>query len=184
MTITEIRNLEEKRANASDFKTVHLIKEGDFYRAHDWSAWLLTFYPVSKDTEKSLKVLSKKSKDGYIDVFCGFPCSSMNKYIPNDDSIEFVPVSDGMIDVIIPNTDLDNTTYQEIRTKIDEWKETIPQTEKKQKREEREIQEQFPKITKFSDIISKIISVPIEDISPRQAYDILRELRREVVQLF
>lgn len=109
----------------------------------------------------------------------------MNKYIPNDDSIEFVPVSDTMIDVILPNTDLDNATYQEIRTKVDEWKESIPQqTEKKQKREEREIQEQFPKITKFSDIISKIISVPIEDISPRQAYDILRELRREVVQLF
>ena len=42
MTITEIRKIEEERKDQLD--VVHLIKEGSFYHANDWSAWLMTKY--------------------------------------------------------------------------------------------------------------------------------------------
>ena len=38
MTIAEIIGIETKREEATQWNVIHLIKEGDWYRAHDWSA--------------------------------------------------------------------------------------------------------------------------------------------------
>mgnify|MGYP002623822774 CR=1 FL=1 len=46
MTIAEIRKMEEQRTGCE--KTIHLIKEGDWYRTHDWSAWLMSRYPTER----------------------------------------------------------------------------------------------------------------------------------------
>jgi hypothetical protein len=38
MTIAEIRKIEEEREGS--LGVIHLQKEGSFYHANDWSAWL------------------------------------------------------------------------------------------------------------------------------------------------
>lgn len=92
MTITEIRKIEEERKEQLD--VVHLIKEGSFYHANDWSAWLMTKYPIGEAIHKPMVVTAKKLKDDYIHAFVGFPTTSLAKYIPNDGSVEFRPISD------------------------------------------------------------------------------------------
>ena len=180
MTIADIKVLEEKREN--HLKTVHLIREGDWYRAHDWSAWLLIQFPMC---DKQLSVTAKKLKDGYIDAFVGFPCTSIDKYLPNDGTIDFLPINDTQIDVVLKQVEMGAATEEQIRQQVDGWKEGLPLQEgKKQRREEREARQEAPRITRFSDIIARIVSIPMEDISPKEAYDILRDLRRQVSALF
>jgi len=183
MTIAEIRQIEEKRNDSHN--TVHLIREGDWYRAHDWSAWLLSIFQTTAALEKPLKMMAKQLKDGYIDAFCGFPCSSMNKYLPGDGSIEFIPVNDNQIDVILKKIEIEETTIEQMRLKVDEWKLSLPMQEsKRQRRDEHELQEQAPRIIRFTDIMANILSLPLEDMSPRDAYEYLRELRKQVASMF
>ena len=91
MTIADIIELENNRKSPDSFGRIHFIKEGNFYRAHDISAWLITMMPFS-ETIKNVSIIAKKLKDGYIDAFIGFPLTSLDKYIPNDGSVTFVPI--------------------------------------------------------------------------------------------
>lgn len=184
MTIAEIVELESARQEESSWNVIHFVKEGDFYRAHDWSAWLMSVYPFGEAVEKPLKVIAKKMKDGYIDAFCGFPASSIGKYIPQ--GMDFQPVSDTQIDVRIEfPAEIGEVSFENLSKKKEDWKNGLTLTEgKKQRRENREDTEQAPRIVRFTDIISKIVSMPIEDMSPKEAWDALRELRRQVTALF
>lgn len=186
MTIAEIIDIESARQEASSWNVIHLIKEGEFYRAHDWSAWLLQKFPIGEAVEKPLKVITKKLKNEYVDAWCGFPASSIGKYIPNNGSVEFTPVSDIQIDVKIELPDsIGELSFENLNKQKEEWKASLPVSEnKKQRREDREMSEQAPRNIRFTDIIARILAVPIEDISPREAYDILRGLRRDVTSMF
>jgi hypothetical protein len=186
MTIAEIIKLEGERQDPSQWNLIHLVKEGDFYRAHDWSAWLMSAFPIGEAIEKPLKVIAKKLKDGYIDAFLGFPASSIGKYIPNNGSVDFRPVSDTQIDVAIEiPAEIGEVSFDNLSRMKEDWITSLPLIEgKKQKREDREVQEQAPRIVRFSDILSRIVSLPIEDMSPKDAWETLRDLRRQVSAMF
>ena len=104
MNIAEIRELENSRKSPDMYGRIHFIKEGNFYRAHDISAWLIFMMPFS-EAIKNIKIFAKKLKDGYIDAWLGFPLTSLEKYIPNDGTVTFVPINDTQIDVMIVPTD-------------------------------------------------------------------------------
>lgn len=182
MTIAEIRKIEEERIGTTN--VVHLLKEGSFYHACDWSAWLMTKHPIGEAVNRPMVITAKKLKEGYIHAFVGFPATSLSKYVPNDGSVEFNPVSDTQIDVTL-QLDFGDATVEQVRAMVDEWKESLPITEgKKQRREDREIQNEAPRIVRISDILSRIVSLPMEEISPKAAYDILRDLRQQVSAIF
>jgi len=185
MTIADIIELENNRKSPDTFGRIHFIKEGNFYRAHDISAWLITMMPFS-EAIKNVSIIAKKLKDGYIDVFIGFPLKSLDKYIPNDGSVTFVPINDIQIDVVIvPTDDILSASFDEIRKAVDEWKLTLPiKAEKSNRREDREITEQRPRITRITDIINHVLAFPLEDKSPMDAYNFLRDLRRDIVAIF
>ena len=185
MTIAEIIELENKRPTPDTFGRIHFIKEGNFYRAHDISAWLIAMMPFSENI-KNINIIAKKHKDGYIDAFIGFPLTSLDKYIPNDGSVTFVPISDTMIDVMItPTDDILASDFDTIRKSVDDWKQTLPlKAEKPERRENREASEAQPRITRISDVINQVLAFPLESKSPMEAYDFLRQLRKEVVALY
>ena len=174
--------MEEEREGS--LRVVHLQKEGSFYHANDWSAWLMTKYPIGEAVNKPMNVTAKRLKDGYIHAFVGFPATSLTKYVPNDGSLVFKPVSDNQIDVTL-NIDFGEATVQQIREMVEEWKDSLPIADtKKQHREDRNVESQAPRITRITDILARIVSLPMEDLSPREAYDILRELRRDISAIF
>lgn len=47
MTIADINEIEQKR-DKEQFGVIHLLVENGFYRAHDWSAWLMTTFPFGR----------------------------------------------------------------------------------------------------------------------------------------
>lgn len=184
MTITEIIELENNRKSPDAFGRIHFIREGNFYRAHDISAWLVTTMPFS-DTIKNVNINARKLRDGYIDCFIGFPLTSLEKYIPNDGSVTFVPIGDTIIDVVIsPTDDILASDFDTIRKAVDDWKLTLPlKTDKPERRENREVSEAQPRITRMSDIFGRVLSFPLESKSPMEAYDFLRQLRKDIVAL-
>ena len=186
MTISEIVSIEEARQEASSWNVIHFFKEGEFYRAHDWSAWLITAFPFGVSVENPMKVIARKMKDGYIDAWVGFPASSIGKFIPNDGSVGFNAVSDTQIDISIEiPPSVGEVSFDSLNRMKEEWKSSLPiQEGKKQRREDREVLEQAPRIMRFSDIIGRLVSLPMEDLSPREAWDILRDLRRQASAMF
>lgn len=185
MNISEIRELENSRKSPDMYGRIHFVKEGNFYRAHDISAWIIAMMPFSENI-KNINIIAKKHKDGYIDAFIGFPLTSLEKYIPNDGSVTFVPISDTMIDVIItPTDDILASDFETIRKAVDDWKQTLPlKADKPERRENREASEAQPRITRISDVISQVLAFPLESKSPMDAYDFLRQLRKEIAALF
>ena len=182
MKLAEIRQMEESRKD--QMNVVHLIQEGAFYHAYDWSAWLMSRFPIGEAKNKPMAVTASKLKDEYINAFVGFPATSMGKYIPNDEIAEFKPIGDTQIDVVL-NVDLGDATVEDVRKMVDEWKDSLPLKQgKKKEREDREVSKEAPRIVRITDIIARIVSIPMEDISPRQAYDILRDLRRDISAIF
>lgn len=185
MTIAEIVEIETARQESSTWNVIHLLKEGDFYRAHDWSAWLMSAYPFGEAVEKPLKVLAKRMKNGYIDAFCGFPASSIAKYVPNDGSVDFNPVSDTQIDVTIEiPAEIGEISFDNLNRMKEEWKSGLPLNDKRSRREDREAQDYAPRFMRMSDIIGRLVSLPMEDLSPREAFDILRDLRKQAIALY
>ena len=184
MTIAEIIQIESARQEPSSWNVVHFIKEGDFYRAHDWSAWLVATFPFGEAAEKPLKVIAKKMKDGYIDAFCGFPASSIGKYIPQ--GTDFQAVSDIQIDVKVEiAAEIGEVSFENLNKLKEDWKNGLPlQESKKQRREERESQELAPRGLRMSDIVNRLAALPMEDLSPMECYDILRNLKKQALSLF
>ena len=164
---------------------VHFIKEGNFYRAHDISAWLVMTHPFG-EAIKNISITAKKLKDGYIDAFIGFPVTSIEKFIPRDGSVSFEPVSDVQIDVVVMLADdVRESPIEDIRVAVDEWKQTLPlKADKPDRREIRETGEQHGRITRISDIIGRVLSFPLEDKSPMDCYQFVRELRRDIAAIF
>lgn len=186
MTIAEITAIESARNNANQFNIVHFVKEANgFYRAHDWSAWLLKNFPIN-DVISEMAVTAKRLKDGYIDVFVGFPATSLKKYIPEAESSGFTVVDDNhfTISVELP-AEIGEVSFDNLNAMKEEWKSKLPLSEnKKQKREDKEIHDQAPRIMRITDTLTQIISLPIEDMSPREAWETLRNLRKQVSAMF
>ena len=189
MTIAEIRGIEENRHSAEQFAVIHLLKENsgkEFYRAHDWSAWLMTMFPMGDAANNPLKISAKRLKDGYIEVWVGFPVTSLGKYIPDDGSVGFEAVNDNQIDVTIQlPEEYEGGDEDQFRMAVDEWKEQLPLNgSKKARREEQEMAEAAPRVVRFSDIISQIVSYPLESKSPIEAWEFMRQLRQKVTAMF
>ncbi len=186
MTIAEISKIENERKTPEDFGVIHLFSENNFYRAHDWSAWLMTTFPFGESVNKPLRISAKRLKDGYVEAWVGFPVTSIGKYVPNDDSLKFNPISDTQIDVTITlPEEIAGADFESLRSQIDEWKEGLPMNEaKKQKREDREVAEVAPRFTRMTDIVGRILSFPLESKSPIEAWEFVRQLRQQVAAMF
>lgn len=187
MTIAEIIEIESARKQPEQWNIVHLIKEqGEWYRAHDWSAWLMSAFPFGEALNKPLHITAKRLKDGYIDAWVGFPATSLAKFVPNDGSVSFNPVSDSQIDVTIElPAEIGEVSFENLNHLKEEWKASLQLNNGKgQKREEREIAEAEPPILRISDIMSRVISFPLESKSPIEAWEFLRVLRRQIAALY
>lgn len=185
MTIAEIRKIEEARQDTAQLNVVHFIKEGNgFFRAHDWSAWLLKTFPPNGEIA-GMSVTAKRQKDGYVDAFVGFPATSIRKYIPDADAAGFQQVDADHFTVTVELTpDIGEVSFDNLSAQKEEWKATLKVSDKKSQREEREAAQQAPRLMRLTDVIGHIAALPLEDISPREAYDILKDLRRKVLAIF
>ena len=81
--LAEILSKEAERPDKASMLVLQFFKDGNFYHAYEFSAWLMKTFLKS-----DLKVVRRKSptaKDGSF-VFVGFPLAQKDKYIPSEAS--------------------------------------------------------------------------------------------------
>ena len=74
--LKEILEKEKERGSLEQCAVIHLFREGTFYRAYEWSAWLCLRYFTE------LKVTHRMLKGGEDIIFVGFPLTSIDRYTP------------------------------------------------------------------------------------------------------
>lgn len=176
----------EKRNSDKDLFEIRLIKEGDWYRAYDWSAYLCNNYKNEKLKDR-LKPTHLKQKNGDETVFVGLQPKSFEKYLPK--SVEPKTIENGIIvyDVVnyfslIPDFNIKN--YEDILKK---WMEDIPI------KETRGNPNKILNLSNIDDIpfdddgtiqsiIKEILSIPLISINPIDALKYLSIIQRKLVK--
>ena len=94
--LKEILEKERERGTMEQCTVIHLFREGTFYRAYKWSAWLCLRYFTE------LKVTHRLLKGGEDIIFVGFPLTSIDRYTP--EGAEVFPLSDKSIEMTLPRS--------------------------------------------------------------------------------
>ena len=170
--ISDILKIERTRTDKASWNVIHLFKEGGFYRAYEWSAWLICVITYSDEVRKQtqdrrpLTVTHKRLKDGDDSyIFVGFPLNSMDKFIPQRTA--FQPVGDAQIDVIIAlpqPTDGTELTYDRLSEACANWKTTQPIQEPRKKDAASSVPGGFAagKRMSITAIMADILAYPLE----------------------
>lgn len=165
--ISEILDIEKQRTEKEEWNVIHLFKEGGFYRAYEWSAWLIVTMAYNDEVRqqtgdrKPLNVTHKRSRNSdETFVFVGFPLKSAEKFIPQRTSFE--TISDTQIDITIELTWDDDLSYDALNEAFLKWKEGQPIQEPKQRREDGPATTGTAQHSTLTGIMSEILAWPLE----------------------
>lgn len=129
-TNQEIQTIEADRKEPEKWNVVHLLRDGNYWHANEWSAWLVAVVITSQmkrlhpDMEivppTAVKKFAKNIGGEYI--FVGFQEKSFDKYLPKELVLDWRDVEDGRIDVPIqmPDDHGNLTSLQRIRRHLRE----------------------------------------------------------------
>ena len=104
MRLTPALEFEKLRKDPESWNKIFLHKDGKFFRAYEWSAWLIKTVVCTEEMQKErgdqkmLTAMRYPTKQSEY-VIIGFPIDSIGKYIP--EYVSMTPVEDGGGDVTL-----------------------------------------------------------------------------------
>lgn len=175
--LKEILEKESQRGTLEQCAAVHLFKEGTFYRAYEWSAWLMVHYFTE------LKVTHRLLKGGEDIVFVGFPLTSLERYVPQGANTQLAGETGTTVQ--LPGTAFPPEANAEtLQVGFANWKRSQPMTEasKKKVEEEKRMAERnaHPRLT---DIMLRILAYPVEQHSPMECMAFLSEMKQQISEI-
>lgn len=168
---------ESQRDTPDQYATIHLFKEGNFFRAYEWSAWLcVRYFP-------DLKVTHRAMKSGDDIAFVGFPPTSIERFTPQGATV--AEMGEGLVDILLPEEAFPpQADAGQLAALFSDWKRSQPLTEASKKRQEAEkaISERnaHPRLT---DIMLRILAYPVEQHSPMECMAFLSEVKQQVSEI-
>lgn len=190
MRLSAALEYEKLREDAVSWNKVILHRDGKFYHAYDWSAWLIKQYVCTEEfqqqrgDDKLLQISRYPSKHGEY-AMLGFPLDSISKYIPAYEDARKMEDSDDMeITVCIDFGEADYETLQQI---YEEWFANCPIKEKKGKSNAAMMHSdgKAPELAHSGifAILVKVLSYPVEAKTPAENIEFISQLRQEVAAL-
>ena len=170
--LKEILSIEQERSSLEQCAVIHLFREGTFYRAYEWSAWLCVRYFAE------LKVTHRLLKGGDDIVFVGFPLTSLDRYTP--EGAEVFPSSDKSIEMTLPTEAFaPDVDIESLWKAFEDWKHSQPLTEaSKKKVEEEKVRSERNAHPRLTDIMLRILAYPIEQHSPMECMAFLSDIKQ------
>lgn len=173
MQLKEVFAKEQSRSEMVDYRTIHLIPEGTFYRAYEWSAWLCHRYVSQfKPTHRLLK----NTEDSV--VFVGFPMTSLERYTPEGATV--AEQEDKTVAVILPETVFgEKGTIEQLQTDFANWKKSVPLVKTKEqgtKNQDKNVKSE----ASVEEVLKRILAYPIEQHSPMEAMAFLSEIKQQL----
>ena len=108
-TNAEIMEIEAARQGEDTWNVIHLLRDGDYWHANEWSGWLMGVvvhnemkrrYPeMERVAPRPVKKYAKNINGEYI--FVGCQEKSFEKYIPKEIQMAFQPIDNLQIDIAI-----------------------------------------------------------------------------------
>lgn len=175
--LKEILEKERVRGNMEQCLAVHLFREGTFYRAYEWSAWLCVHYFTE------LKVTHRLLKSGEDIIFVGFPLTSIDRYTPK--GAEVLPSGDKSIEMTLPTEAFaPNIDIESLRIDFENWKQCQPMTEASKKKVEKEkVRSERNAHPRLTDIMLRILSYPLEQHSPIECMTFLSDIKQQISEI-
>jgi len=176
--LKEILEKESQRDSLEQCAVIQLFKEGTFYRAYEWSAWLSVRY------YSELKVTHRLLKSGENIVFVGFPLTSLERYTPANSIVK--SCDEACVNVVLPSTVFPpDAAVESLQSSFANWKQAQPLTEasKKKQIEEKTIADRsaHPRLT---DVMLRILSYPVEQHSPMECMAFLSDVKQQISNIY
>ncbi len=175
--LKEILEKEKERISLEQCSVIHLFREGTFYRAYDWSAWLSVKY------FKELKITHRLLKGGEDVAFVGFPVTSIERYTPEGASVK--TLENNNVDIVLQTSVFPpEAEVQALQNDFGNWKRNQPLTEaSKKKAEEEKSRAERNAHPRLTDIMLDILSYPIEQHSPMECMFFLSETKQQISEI-
>lgn len=190
MKLTPALEFEKLREDAESWNKIFLHKDGKFFRAYEWSAWLIKTLVCSEAFQKErgdVKILAANryvtKKGEYVSV--GFPLESLSKYMPNYEDVDFETIEDyATFTVEIPNEE--DVTYEALQAAFMEWKQSLPEKDtrggQKASRSTARVDSEGSRVGMFQ-ILSQVMSYPLESKTPSDNAEFIASLKRQLASL-
>jgi hypothetical protein len=166
-----------------------LHKDGKFFRAYEWSAWLIKTVVCTENMQKErgdAKMLAANryvtKKGEYASV--GFPLESLSKFMVGFNDFDMNPDED-YAEFRLTVFDAETTTYEEIEAQFEAWKQSLPEkstaTVQKPGRTSN-IDTENGRVGMFQ-ILSQVIAYPIESKTPAENAEFIAMLKKQLSSL-
>ena len=177
MTLQEKIFLAEKRTN-QNLNKIYLFRDSEtstFYKAYEWSAYLLEFLSNDLNEKNRLKPTKKQIKDteNFI-IKVGFPITSLDKFCKPELIENKIVSEDQSIMIILKLNDnsINETTYEQL---LNNWKDSI-QIKQSQNTKQNNINVFSQPVTILS-IMSDILKFNAYGKSEDQLIEFIEELK-------
>ena len=190
MKLTPALEFEKLREDAESWNKIFLHKDGKFFRAYEWSAWLIKTLVCSEAFQKErgdVKILAANryvtKKGEYVSV--GFPLESLSKYMPNYEIVDFETIEDyATFTVEMPNEE--EVTYEALQAAFMEWKQSLPEKDtrggQKVSHSTARVDSEGSRVGMFQ-ILSQVMSYPLESKTPSDNAEFISSLKRQLAAL-
>lgn len=190
MKLTPALEFEKLREDAESWNKIFLHKDGKFFRAYEWSAWLIKTLVCSEAFQKErgdVKILAANryvtKKGEYVSV--GFPLESLSKYMPNYEDVDFETIED-YATFTVEMSDEEDVTYEALQAAFMEWKQSLPEKDtrggQKASRSTARVDSEGSRVGMFQ-ILSQVMSYPLESKTPSDNAEFIASLKRQLAAL-
>ena len=189
MKISAALEHEKIREEKDNWSKIYLHKDGKFFRAYEWSAWLIKMFVCTEEFQKERgdeKILAANryvtKKGEYACV--GFPLESLSKYMPNFDDVDFNKIED-FAEFDIEIGDSEDMTFEALSEKFTSWKQSLPEKVTKTSKQTgggANIDTGNGRAGMFQ-ILSQVMSYPLESRTPSENAEFISSLKRQLAAL-
>lgn len=183
MQITPALELEKQRQDAALWNKIYLHKDGTFYHAYEWSAWLIKTivctekFQKDRGDDKPLSAPRYKTKNNEY-ILIGFPVESLSKFIPEYTNVREMEGGDAL-EIEINLQLRGNETTEEMEAHFKQWKKAQPEAKKTGgKKDGAE-----PKRTGMFQIIAEIVTYPLEKRTQEENTEFISYLKEKAAEL-
>lgn len=191
-TLKDILPIEDNRQDPQTWNKIHLFKQGDFWHAYDWSAWLICRVIFADDVRKyglsytplKVKRLERTDIEGtYCNV--GFPLKSLEKYVPVRDNFESDGDSHLIVSIKLPNPSVGKEVdYEMMNAAFHKWMETFEVKEKKGKKKLSDaiVPEPTP-VASSGGMLAMILQYPLGERNGMENIRFIQQLKNTVASI-
>lgn len=190
--LEDIFALEAERGTPESWNKIHLYKVGDFWRAYEWSAWLIAVITYNDEVRmqtkdrKPLHVTRMRRTDLEGATYCsvGFPIRSLDKFIPQRENFESEEDFHTVVTITLPKpSDGSAITHDRLAEAVERWKDTIDIKQLTSRKKKATPDAPHSEARAGVGLLSQIMAYPLEERTAMENMQFIRYLKDQVIAI-